>query len=356
MEGFKVIKSGIFNTVQDLGRFGFQQYGMPVSGAMDSYALRVGNRLLGNEENKAGIEISTPGLSLEVLSRTVIAITGANFNPVINNSPAPMWEAIEVKKGDIISFHQIKNGCRSYLLVAGGINVPIVLGSKSTYIRGKIGGLKGSPLKKADVINIGKTNQELQNIIGRKVASIDIPDYHEENEIRVILGPQDDYFTKDGLHTFLNSFYEITVDSDRMGYRLKGPKIKSKNGSDIITDGIPLGSIQVPQDGMPIIMLADRQTTGGYAKIATVISVDVDKFAQMKPGNKIKFTQVNLEEAHQFLGEREKKINKIQFKKKETTELKSANARVFKVKLEGKIYKVEIEEVQVGGRNNGQDG
>jgi biotin-dependent carboxylase-like uncharacterized protein len=262
MEGFKVINSGIFDTIQDLGRFGFQQYGMPVSGAIDSYALRIGNRLLGNKEDEAGIEISTPGLSLEVLNQTAISITGANFNPTINNFPAPMWEAIEVRKGDIISFNQIKNGCCSYLLVTGGIDIPIILGSKSTYVRGKIGGLKGRPLKKADIINIGKTNQELQNIIERKVPANNLLAYHEENEIRVILGPQDDYFTKDGLHAFLNSFYEITVDSDRMGYRLKGPKIESKNSSDIITDGIPLGSIQVPQDGMPIVMLADRQTTG----------------------------------------------------------------------------------------------
>jgi len=345
MEGFKVIKSGIFDTIQDLGRFGFQQYGMPVSGAMDSHALRIGNRLLGNKENEAGIEISTPGLSLEVLNQTVITITGANFNPTINSSPAPMWETIEVKKGDIISFKQIKNGCRSYLLVAGSVDVPIILGSKSTYTRGKIGGLKGRPLKKADVINIGETNQELQNIIGRKVASIDIPDYHEENKIRVVLGPQDDYFTKDGLHAFLNSSYEITVNSDRMGYRLKGPKINNKHGSDIITDGITLGSIQVPRNGMPIVMLADRQTTGGYAKIATVISVDADKFSQMKPGNKIKFTQINLEEAHRLLGEKEKNITEMQFEKKETTELKSANVRIFKVKLKEKIYKVEIEEI-----------
>jgi len=345
MEGFKVVNSGIFDTIQDLVRFGFQQYGMPASGAMDSCALRIGNRLLGNKENEAGIEISTPGLSLEVLNQTVIAITGANFNPTINSYPVPIWEALEVKKGDIISFDQIKNGCRSYLLVAGGIDVPIILGSKSTYVRGKIGGLKGRPLKKADIINVDKTNQELQNIIGREMPANNLPEYHEESEIRVILGPQDDHFTKDGLHTFLNSFYEITVDSDRMGYRLKGPKIKSKNGSDIITDGIPLGSIQVPQDGMPIIMLADRQTTGGYAKIATVISVDIDKFAQMKPGNKVKFTQVNLEEAHRLLGEREKNITDLRFGKKETTELKSSNARIFKVKLEEKIYKVEIEEV-----------
>lgn len=345
MEGFKVIKLGIFDTIQDLGRFGFQQYGMPVSGAMDSYALRIGNRLLGNNENEAGIEISTPSLSLEVLNQTVIAITGADFNPTINNSFAPMWEALEIKKGDIISFNQTKNGCRSYLLVAGGIDIPMVLGSKSTYTRGKIGGLEGRPLKKLDVINIGKPDQKLQNIIGRKVSANNLPTYLEENEIRVILGPQDDHFTKDGLCTFLNSFYEITANSDRMGYRLKGPKIKSKNGSDIITDGIPLGSIQVPRDGMPIIMLVDRQTTGGYAKIATVISVDIDKLAQMRAGNKIKFIKVNLEEAHRLFRERENNIINMQFEKRENIRFEPDNARIFNVKIEDKVYKVEIEEI-----------
>ena len=345
MEGFKILKSGIFDTIQDLGRYSSQQYGMPISGAMDSYALRIGNRLLGNKENKAGIEISTPGLSLGVLNQTVIAITGANFNPTINNSPAPIWEALEVKKEDVISFNQTKSGCRSYLLVIGGIDVPIVLGSKSTYVRGKIGGLKGRPLRKSDIINIGLPNQEIQKIVGRRVPAHNIPIYQKENEIRVILGPQDDYFTKNGLHTFLNYFYEITVNSDRMGYWLKGPKIESKKGSDIITDGIPLGSIQVPNDGMPIIMLADHQTTGGYAKIATVISVDIDKFAQMKPGNEIKFIKVNLEEAEQLFYKREKNISNMYFIKKESIESKPTNRRIFNVKLEGKNHKIEIEEI-----------
>jgi len=345
MEGFKVIKSGIFDTIQDLGRYGYQQFGMPVSGAMDSYALRIGNRILGNKENEAGIELSSPGLFLEVLSRTVIAIAGANFNSAINNLPVPMWEALEVKKGDKISFNQIKKGSRSYLLVAGGIKVPCLLGSKSTYIRAKIGGLKGRSLKRSDIIHIGNPEKKLQDVIGRKVTSHDIPDYHEENEIRVILGPQDDYFSETSLSTFLNSFYEITVNSDRMGYRLKGPKIESKNGSDIITDGIPPGSIQVPRNGMPIVMLADRQTTGGYAKIATVISVDIDKFAQIKPGNKIRFRKVDLEEAHRLLLEREEKITNLHFEKKVSAESKTSNNRIFQVKINEKKYKVEVEEI-----------
>ncbi len=345
MEGFKVIKSGVFDIIQDLGRYGYQQFGMPASGAMDSYALRIGNRILGNNESEAGIEISSPGLSLEVLSRTVIAITGANFNAAINNVVVPMWEALEVKQGDKISFNQIKNGSRSYLLVMGGINVPCFLGSKSTYVRAKIGGLKGRSLKRADIIHIGNPEKKLQDVIVRKVASIDIPDYYKDNEIRVILGPQDDYFTEDALFTFLNSFYEITASSDRMGYRLKGPKIDSKSGSDIITDGIPPGSIQVPQNGMPIVMLADRQTTGGYAKIATVISVDIDKFSQMKPGNRIKFRKIDLEEAHQLLHEREEKIHNLQFEKR-TIEIKPANIRIFKIRIKGKNYRIEVEEIQ----------
>jgi len=261
-----------------------------------------------------------------------------------------MWEVVAIKEGDIVSFNQIKNGCWTYLLVAGGIDVPCIFGSKSTYVRAKIGGLKGRLLKKSDIIHVGIPEQKLQDIIGRKAASIDIPpSYPVENKIRVILGPQDDYFTEDGLSTFLNSFYEITVNSDRMGYRFKGPKIESKNGSDIITDGIPLGSIQVPRDGMPIVMLADRQTTGGYAKIAIVISVDIDKLVQMRPGNRIKFRKVNLEEAHRLLQEREEKITALQFEKKESTESNLGNRRIFKVKINKKNYKVEVEEIQRRG-------
>lgn len=345
MKGFKVIKAGICDTIQDLGRYGFQQYGIPISGAMDSFALRIGNRLLRNKEDEAGIEISSPGLSLEVLNQTAITITGADSKPTINHSSVSMWEAIVVKQGDRISFNQIKNGSRSYLLVAGGINIPTILGSKSTYISGKIGGLMGRQLRKNDTINIGKSNYKLQNIIGRKISSSYLPVYAKENEIRVILGPQDNYFPKDGLHTFLNSFYMITVNSSRMGYRLEGPKIASKEGSDIITDGIPLGSIQVPNDGMPIVMLADHQTTGGYAKIATVISVDIDKFAQMNPGDKVKFTQTNIEKAHQLLRERESNITNMKFENEETTKLKPCHTRIFNVKIQDKIYRVEVEEI-----------
>jgi|AntAceMinimDraft_16_1070373.scaffolds.fasta_scaffold04348_3 biotin-dependent carboxylase-like uncharacterized protein len=345
MEGFKVIKSGVFDTIQDLGRYGYQQFGMPVSGAMDSYALRIGNRIIGNKENEAGIEISTPGLSLRALNETAIVLTGANITFTINDNFAPMWETLAIKKGDTISFNKIQSGCRTYLLVAGGIDVPSVLGSKSTYTRAKIGGQNGRPLKKSDIIYISNPKQKLQDIINGKVVSINIPDYHEENEIRVILGPQDDYFSETSLSTFLNSFYEITVYSDRMGYRLKGPKIESKNGSDIITDGIPPGSIQVPRNGMPIVMLADRQTTGGYAKIATVISVDIDKFAQIKPGNKIRFRKVDLEEAHRLLLEREEKITNLHFEKKVSAESKTSNNRIFQVKINEKKYKVEVEEI-----------
>ncbi|MFW5872423.1 MAG: biotin-dependent carboxyltransferase family protein [bacterium] len=346
MKGFKVLKVGICDTIQDLGRYGFQQYGIPVSGAMDSFALRMGNRLLGNNDDEAGIEISSPGLSLEVLDQTVIAMTGGDFKPTINNSPVSMWSSIEVGKGDCISFNQIRNGSRSYLLVAGGIIVPSIFGSKSTYLPGKMGGIMGRKLKKDDLLNIGKQSYDkLENILGRTIPSNKIPAYKNENEIRVILGPQEDYFSSNGLDTFLNSAYFITVNSNRMGYRLDGPKIASKRGSDIVTDGIPLGSIQVPNDGMPIVMLADHQTTGGYAKIATVISVDIDKFAQMSPGNKIKFRQTNIAHAHKLLSEREDSIAKLLFKKEKINKPKAGHTRIFRVKVKGEIYKVEVEEL-----------
>ncbi len=340
MQGFRVIKAGIFDTIQDLGRYGFQRFGMPTSGAMDTYALRIGNILLENPQNEAGIEISSPGLTLEILTNTIISITGANLSPTINGNPIPMWEVISVKKGDIISFTKRKNGVYAYLLIAGGIDIPLVLGSKSTYTRGKIGGIDGRPLKSKDIININPPTGK--DIIGRKVSDQFIPTYKDEEEIRVMMGPQDDYFTDNGISTFLNSIYEVTPNSDRMGYRLKGEKIEPKKGVDITTDGIPQGSIQIPGDGMPIVMLRDCQTTGGYAKIATSISIDIDKLTQIRPGGEIKFEKISLDKAHNLLHEREKLINNLTFKRINTIN----NKRTFKVRIKNKIYNVEIEEVK----------
>ena len=305
VETFEVIQPGFLTTVQDLGRYGYQQYGVPISGAMDNYALRVANLLVGNNEGEACLEITLLGLQLRVLEDTAIAITGADLSPTSNKSPLPMWQVMMVNRGDIISFPKPMSGCYGYIAVAGGINVPEVMGSRSTYIRSHLGGFEGRALRAGDRLNISKAPP---GITERRLPSQYIPEYHNRSELRVLLGPQDDYFTKEGIHTFLNSEYTVSTEANRVGYRLHGPRIEHKAEADIISDGIPLGAVQVLGDGSPIILLADRQPTGGYAKIAVVITVDITGLAQAKPGDAVRFVPVTEEGAHLALHEYEQKM------------------------------------------------
>ncbi len=308
MEVFEVIRPGPLTTIQDLGRHGYQQYGISVSGAMDDYALRLGNLIVGNEEGAACLEITLLGLQLRILKDAIVAITGADLAPTLNGNPIPMWEAVAVHRGDIISFARPKSGCRAYLAVVGGIDVPKVMGSAATYTKAQMGGFEGRALRSGDRLRSGKPRP---GVLGRRLPPQYIPEYSEQSELRVILGPQDDHFTQEGIHTFLHSEYTISTEADRMGYRLQGPRIEHKAGADIISDGIPLGSVQVPADRLPIVLLADRQTTGGYPKIATVITVDIVKLAQAKPGDKVRFLQVTEEEAHEALREYEQTIHTV---------------------------------------------
>ena len=309
METFEVIQPGPLTTVQDLGRYGYQQYGVPVSGAMDSYALRVANLLVGNDQGAAGLEITLLGLKLQLLADTVIAITGADLSPLLNNKPLPMWTAVPVSGGAVISFQWPKQGCRSYLAVACGIDIPKVMGSSSTYLKSQLGGVEGRALRAGDRLNSG---QSQPGISAGKLPLQYIAEYQNRNELRVIMGPQDDYFTEKGIDDFLHSEYTISAEADRVGYRLQGPRIEHKTGADIISDGIPPGAVQVPGDGFPIVLMADRQTTGGYAKIATVITADIPKLAQAKPGDKVRFLRITGEEAHQALREYEQTIDALQ--------------------------------------------
>ena len=294
MDIFKVIQPGPLTTVQDLGRIGYQQFGVPTSGALDDYAFRIGNLLVGNDERAASLEITLFGCQLGVLHDTSIAVTGADLSATINGKPAPAWESVPLKRDDVLSFPQLNSGCRAYLAAAGGIAVPEVMKSASTLVRAGIGGLNGRPLRQGDILS---ANEFGAPSTAARMPAEYIPVYGARLELRVILGPQDDYFTDKGIYTFLNSEYIISIQADRMGYRLEGPCIQHRGGADIISDGIPLGAIQVPGDGLPIILMADRQTTGGYTKIATVISVDIPKVAQAKPGDRIRFQQVNEEQA-----------------------------------------------------------
>jgi len=287
-----VLNPGLLTTVQDQGRVGYQQFGVSVSGVMDPRAATVANMLVGNDEKEAVLECTMMGPHLQFDKANCIAITGGDLMPTIDGKPVPNYTAIKVEAGQVLKFTMPKTGCRAFIAFAGGLDIPEVMGSRSTYMKAKIGGLEGRKLQKGDVIGFRAPTSELKNMNFRSMASEFVP--RKEYTIRVVLGPQDDYFTDAGIQTFLSQVYTVTAEFDRMGCRLEGEAIAHKDGGDIISDGIAFGAIQVPSSGKPIIMLGDRQTTGGYTKIANVISVDFRILAQLKQGDKVRFEQVSV--------------------------------------------------------------
>lgn len=303
-----IIVPGIQTTVQDSGRWGYQNVGMSVAGAMDLFAMRCANILVGNDENEACIEALMLGPTIEFEEDETIAVTGGDLSPMINSFPVNNWESIKVKKGDKLSFKSKKSGLRAYIAFSKTLDVPVIMNSKSTFLRGNLGGFEGRKLAKGDEIKLGAKS----NSIGRvRIAEKYIPKYSRQEEIRFIFGPQDDAFTDEAKTTLQADFYTITAESDRMGFRLDGAKIEHKNSADIISDGIVFGSIQVPSHGSPIVMMADRQTTGGYTKIGTVITPDLQKLAQMDPGSKVRFKSVSVEEAQEIYVNYEKTFAQI---------------------------------------------
>ncbi len=335
-----IIKPGLLTTLQDEGRRGHQQYGIPVAGAMDQYSLKLANILVGNDPAEAALEITLMGPTIEFSCSTNIGLAGGDFPMLLNGTEVRAYESIRVSRGDILTIGMAKSGCRAYLSVAGGFDVPPIMGSSSTYLRGGFGGFKGRQLKEGDEIPI-KTSEKPLGF--RKIPSAMIPDYAESYVARIILGPEDQRFTDEGLEVFLNSEYTLANQCDRMGYRLEGPMIKHTSGADIISGGINLGAIQVPGHGNPIIMMADRQTTGGYTKIANVISVDIPYLAQLRPGNKLRFKSITLEEARQMYIEQHEEIGELinEFDRRHT----SADPRSFIVRVNNKRYQVMVEEI-----------
>jgi biotin-dependent carboxylase-like uncharacterized protein len=307
MEMFAVIKPGLYTTIQDRGRFGYLQYGIPACGVVDAYAYKLSNLLVGNREDEAVLEVTVFGPTLNILNDGVIAITGADLSAFLNGSPLPLWESMPVKGGDKLSFKGARRGCRAYIAVGGGIEVPLVMGSRSTYVGGKIGGIEGRPLVAGDKIPKG----DAYGTPGKRVPEEFLQTYSHRPTIRVILGPQEDYFSE-GLQVFLNSEFKVSTKADRMGYRLEGPVINFQDGVEksIISEPSVPGGIQIPPDGQPIVLLVE-QTVGGYAKIATVISTDIGQVGQTKPGDTIRFKEVTLEEAHRLLMEERGTIQKF---------------------------------------------
>ena len=307
--GIRILKAGMLTTVQDLGRTGYQSQGFSVAGVMDVRSFKIANLLLDNPENEAVLEFTLIGPTLEFTSATIIAITGGDFQPTINDEPAPMYTAIYVNKGDVLKFGSAKTGSRGYIAFSSYLDIPVVMGSRCTNLKSKIGGFKGRKLQAGDYIGFRIKRRYLRFFLSRKLEQEKFDD--DSVKVRVVMGPQDSKFSKQGIETFLSSEYTVTSEFDRMGCRLDGAYIAPKESSDIISDGIAFGSIQVPAHGKPIILLADRQTTGGYAKIATVASVDIPKIVQRKTDHKIRFEAITVQEAQELYLKEQKELDKM---------------------------------------------
>lgn len=292
----EIITPGLLTTVQDFGRVGVMKNGFTQNGAMDRYSMTVANRLCGNCDSAPVLEMTVLGVTARFTQDTVICVSGADFGAKINDKPIKRNKAYKINKGDILSMGAAKSGMRAYLAVAGGIVGEYVFGSASTNLKFAFGGHFGKKLQSGDVLSIGTGAFPLGDIDKWEIPE---SEYSKDAQLCVVLGPQNEMFTDEDIRLFLSQEYEVNAQSDRMGIRLSGEPLKSKNGMDIISDGIVFGSVQVPNSGEPIILMADHQTTGGYAKIATVISVDLPRASQLSAGNTVRFKSVTVEEAEQ---------------------------------------------------------
>lgn len=299
MAGFKVIQPGIFSLLQDSGRYSWHGIGLTTGGPMDRQAFRWANRLCGNHDVSAAIEVTVGGLVLEAESHSSIAITGADTPLTINNKSAPLWQTHYVMAGDRIELGYATKGSRSYLAVAGGFQAEAIFDSQATVPREALGGLHqdGQPLKTGDNLPCPELDQQPPLL---RVPERSRADINGRATLRVILGYQQDAFTEVQKQLFFSSEYKVTDSSDRMGYRLNGAQIAPSIGG-ILSEGICLGAIQVPADGQPIILLRDRQTIGGYPKLGSVLSLDLDRLAQLMPGDILRFEPISIDQAHNVL-------------------------------------------------------
>jgi biotin-dependent carboxylase-like uncharacterized protein len=288
------LQAGPMTTVQDAGRFGFMEYGIGQSGVMDYKSYLQANKLVGNPEDEAVLEMTLMGAQIMFDDDALVAYIGADMQALIDNDEMERGRAYQIKKGQTIKFGMAKSGVRAYLAIAGEIEVPIIMNSKSTNIKCMVGGFEGRKLKNNDNLQIKTrkdSDKKLEQLLKQMIMQEDYTGLHN---IRVVLGPQDNLFSQEEINTFLTSEYSVSSESDRMGIRMNGSRIGGEGKTDIVSDGIVFGSIQITSSGQPIVMMADHQTTGGYAKIATVIKEDLPKLAQARPGDKVIFEKVEI--------------------------------------------------------------
>lgn len=303
----KILRAGQLTTVQDLGRPGLRAAGVPVSGAMDSFALRIANALVGNPEAAAALEFTLVGPELAFSAPATIAIGGMECEGI------PSWKPLTVAAGESLNLSRCLHGCRGYLAVAGGIDVPVVLGSRSTYLRAGLGGWAGRALRDGDVLPIGAAVTEHAGAggpVGPAVPNgwrIDprvLPNYSPTAAVRVLRGGQAEEFGQ----ALYGTEFSISPQSDRMGLRLTGRKLERNSTEDLLSVAVAPGSIQVPPDGQPLVLMADAQTIGGYPQVAHVITADLPVLAQLRPGDTVRFLEVSLEEAHRLTIARERAL------------------------------------------------
>ena len=279
---FRVVKAGVYASIQDRGRFGFRRFGMPVAGPMDRQAFQLGQEIIGNVENGNAVELFLGGLTLEVLMDHRIILTGADLGAVIDGQQAaPLWKTFSIRQGQLISFTKPMNGAIAYLIPEGGFAVTEVLGSSSSYPRGLI----GEVIKKETILYANTLCQKRSN---RGLRSENIPCYAQDIMIELFRSPHIDLFKKSSMETFLHSIYSYR-GGDRMGYFFNGPPLEFKGSGDIVSEATQFGTVQVPSNGQPIILMADAQTTGGYATIGTVVKADLPKLAQLLNGGQVRF-------------------------------------------------------------------
>ena len=321
----KILRAGFLTTVQDLGRVGFREFGVSLGGALDSHALRVANLLVGNDESDAGLEITLGGLRIRFDDERTVAWCGGEFDVRVGSTSLPSGHAIFISAGEELIVNPPKRGCRSWLTISGGIGVPIVLGSRSTDLRGNFGGLDGRPLRDGEQLPLGKIRRSpafatlrrgRQTAATEKVSSWSAPvewttTAKENPVLRFIRGADWNRFNDVTIQRLTGDSFAVSPDSDRMGARLDGPELKRNEDVDLVSEAVAPGTIQVPPSGQPIVLLGDCQTIGGYPKIAHVITVDLPIAAQLRAGDTVRFQEISLTDAHRLLYERERELERF---------------------------------------------
>jgi biotin-dependent carboxylase-like uncharacterized protein len=303
VSALRVVKGGLLSTVQDLGRVGFQSVGVSVAGPMDWYSHRLANRLVGNDERAAAIEVTLIGPELAAEGDVLCAVAGADFEILVDRTPAAMHRPFPVYRGQRVAFHGRTSGARATLAARGGIDVPQTLGSRSTHLVSHMGPFGGRALEAGDVLPIGAACGPL-----RFCAAPPLFMPSSVATLRVIEGPHRARFREEAWDTLCAGAFTVTTESNRMGYRLEGPTLRHVRGADILSEATAIGSVQVPASGQPILLMADRQTTGGYTIIATVITADLPLAGQLAPGDAVRFAPCSREQAIAALGERDRAL------------------------------------------------